>query len=104
MLLHPQASVNGVLIPLCAHRHSLAVILWPLFPSHADTHIHLNLISYGHKCWDNPSSLSQNFEQETYTSRAISLLAMRWEIQTRYWMENKSMKYFSDTALAMEYL
>lgn len=44
-----------------------------------------------HKCWANPSSLSLNLEQETYTCRTSSLLAMRWKIlSTRYWMEYRN--------------
>lgn len=53
-------------------------------PSYADTGIHFNLISSGHKCWDHPRSFSQNFEQEVYTYRAISLPAYK---TTRYWVE-----------------
>lgn len=54
--------------------HSLDVTVTSFLP-HADSGIHFNLISFGHKCWDSPSSLSQNFEQETYICRTISLLA-----------------------------
>lgn len=71
-LLHPSPLVGDCFHPMLTSHSFASDFLW-------------------HKCWANSSSLSLNLEQETYTCRTSSLLAMRWKIlSTKYWMEYRN--------------